>query len=112
VKKDPQVFLKHILESIEWIEKDTKGMSKEDFLGNVPIQDAVVRRTEIIGEAIRNLPSDLKKESSDVPWQDIMDMRNKIIHEYFGVDLELVWEVVKKDVPELKEKVQEILSSF
>ena len=112
MKKDPQIFLKHILESIEWIEKDTKGMSKEDFLENVPMQDAVVRRIEIIGEAIRNLPPGLKKENSDVSWQDIMDMRNKIIHEYFGVDLELVWEVVKKDVPELKEQVKRILTSF
>lgn len=112
MKKDPQIFLKHILESIEWIEKDTKGMQKTDFLKNVPIQDAVVRRIEIIGEAIRNLPPDLKDENKDVSWQDIMDMRNKIIHEYFGVDLELVWEVVQKDVPELKDKVKEILSSF
>ncbi len=106
MKKDPQIFLQHILESIEWIEKDTKGMSKDDFLKNVPIQDAVIRRIEIIGEAIRNLPSDLKKETKNVPWQDIMDMRNKIIHEYFGVDLELVWEVVKKDTPELKNQVK------
>lgn len=112
MKKDPQIFLKHILESIEWIEKDTKGMQKDDFLKNVPIQDAVVRRIEIIGEAIRNLPSDLKDENKDVSWQDIMDMRNKIIHEYFGVDLELVWEVVKKDTPELRQKVENILSSF
>ena len=87
-------------------------MQKDDFLKNVPMQDAVIRRIEIIGEAIRNLPPDLKDENKDVSWQDIMDMRNKIIHEYFGVDLELVWEVVKKDTPELKEKIEEILSSF
>ena len=89
-------------------EKDIEEMSKDDFLKNVPIQDAVVRRIEIIGEAIRYLPPEVKKESSDVPWQDIMDMRNKIIHEYFGVDLELVLEVVQKDIPELKGKVEEI----
>ena len=86
-------------------------MSKKDFLENVPMQDAVVRRIEIIGEAIRNLPPELKKENSNVSWKDIMDMRNKIIHEYFGVDLELVWEVVKKDVPFLKEQVKRILTS-
>ena len=112
MKKDPQIFLKHILESIEWIEKDTEGMQKDDFLKNVPIQDAVIRRIEIVGEAIRNLPPDIKEENKDVSWQDIMDMRNKIIHEYFGVDLELVWEVVKKDTPELKQQVEAILSSF
>lgn len=111
MNKDPRVFLKHILESIAWIEEDTKGLSKEKFLKNVPIQDAVVRRIEIIGEAVRYLPPELKKESDEVPWQDIMDMRNKIIHEYFGVDLELVWEVAKKEIPVLKEQVNEILSS-
>ena len=111
MNKDPQVFLKHILESIAWIEKDTKDLSKEKFIKNVPIQDAVVRRIEIIGEAIRHLPPELKKESEEVPWQDIMDMRNKIIHEYFGVDLELIWEVIKKDIPELKVQVKKILST-
>lgn len=112
MKKDPEVFLQHILESIEWVEKDTKGMAKEDFLENVPIQDPVIRRIEVIGEAIRNLPPEIKKEHKNVSWQDIMDMRNKIIHEYFGVDLELVWGVVKKDVPLLKDQVKQILSSF
>ena len=112
MKKDPQIFLKHILESIEWIEKDIKGMQKDDFLKNVPMQDAVIRRIEIIGEAIRNLPPDLKDENKDVSWQDIMDMRNKIIHQYFGVDLELVWEVTKKDIPQLKDQIEGILSSF
>lgn len=110
--KDPQIFLKHILESIDWIEKDTEGMSKEEFFENVPIQDAIVRRIEIIGEAIKNLPNDLKKEYNEVPWQDIMDMRNKIIHEYFGVDLKLVWNVVKKDVPQLKKQIKKILSEY
>ena len=84
---------------------------KRGLFRNVPMQDAGVRRIEIIGEAIRNLPPGLKKENSDVSWQDIMDMRNKIIHEYFGVDLGLVWEVVKKDVPVLKGQVKKILSS-
>ena len=82
MKKDPQVFLKHILESIEWIEKDTKGMQKDDFLKNVPIQDAVVRRIEIVGEAIRNLPPDLKKENR----RNIVFLLN--LHELFNNDSE------------------------
>lgn len=112
MKKDPLVFLKHILESIEWIEKDVKNLSKEDFLRNVPIQDAVIRRFEIIGEAIRNLPDDLKKEYPSIPWQDIADMRNKLIHDYFGVDLELLWRVIKNDLPPFKKQVEEILKEF
>lgn len=107
--KDPQIFLKHILESIIWIEKDVKGLSKEEFLANVPIQDAVIRRIEIIGEAVRNIPADLRKDYPVVPWQNISGMRDKLIHGYFGVDLELVWEVVKKDIPPLKKQIKEMV---
>ncbi len=108
--KDPEVFLKHILESIDWIEKDIKGFSKEDFFQNVPIQDAVFRRLEIIGEAIRNLPEEFTKANPNAPWQDIMDTRNKLIHNYFGLDLDLVWGIVKNDIPPLKKQINEMLS--
>ena len=68
MKKNPQIFLKHILESVEWIEKDTKDLSKEDFFNNIPMQDAVIRRLEIIGEAIRNLPGDFKEANKNTSW--------------------------------------------
>ena len=110
--KNPEVFLKHILESIEWIEKDTKGFLKEDFFQNVPIQDAVFRRLEIVGEAIRHLPDEFKKSYPDVPWQDIMDTRNKLIHDYFGLDLDLVWGIVEQDIPSLKKHIEEILGKM
>lgn len=107
--KDPQVFLKHILESIEWIEKDMKDLSKDDFLKDVLVQDAVFRRLEIIGEAMRHLPGEFKKAHPEIPWQDIMDTRNKLIHDYFGLDLDLVWGIVKNDVPPLKEQIEKLL---
>lgn len=107
--KDYKVFLKHILESIKWIEKETEGLSKDEFVANVPVQDAVIRRIEIIGEAIRNIPEEIKSDNPKVPWQDIMDMRNKLIHGYFGVDLNLVWNVVKTDVPPLKVQIEKML---
>ena len=109
MKQDPQIFLKHILESIEWIEKDTNNFSKENFFENVPIQDAVIRRLEIIGEAIRNLSEKTKQCYPEVPWQDIMDMRNQLIHGYFGVDLKLVWDVIKKDLPPFKKQIKALL---
>lgn len=108
MKKDPQVLLKHILESIEWIEKDVFGWSEVEFFKNVPMQDAVVRRLEIIGEAVRNLPEDLKNANPQTPWQDIADMRNKLIHEYFAVDLDLVWEVISTDLSKLKKQIMEL----
>lgn len=111
MRKDPQVFLKHILESIEWIEKEVKGLSKDEFtnINNVPIQDAVIRRLEIIGEAVKNLPADIKIKYPDTPWQKISGLRDKLIHNYFGVDLETVWNIVKKDIPPLKEQIEKML---
>ncbi len=111
MKKNPQVFLQHILESIEWIEKDTADLSKEQFLEDVPIQDAVIRRLEIIGEAINNLPADLKKASPDTPWRDISDTRNKLIHGYFGIDLGLVWSIVQNDIPPFKKQIKAMLAA-
>ncbi|KKT75661.1 MAG: hypothetical protein UX31_C0016G0002 [Candidatus Nomurabacteria bacterium GW2011_GWA1_46_11] len=108
--KDPQVFLMHILESIEWIEKDVEGLSWKQFIKNVPMQDAVIRRLEIIGEAIRGLPTDFKKQYPGVPWQDIADTRNKLIHEYFGVDLDLVWNIIQNDLPLFKEQIKKMVA--
>ena len=107
--KDPQVFLLHIRDSIEQIDKTVEDLSEEDFLENVTIQDAVVRRIEIIGEAVKNLPADFKLAHPDVPWIKISGMRNKLIHEYFKVDVEMVWEVITNDLPELKDKVKKLL---
>ncbi len=109
MKKDPLILLQHILESIEWIEKDVVGFSQNEFFENVPIQDAVLRRIEIIGEAVKNLPSEFKQANPETPWQDIADMRNKLIHEYFDVDLELVWEVVHNNIPPFKKHVKILL---
>ena len=114
MKSVPEVFLKHIKDSIEDIENYTKDMEVRSFLAheNVMVQDAVVRKIEIIGEATRNLSNEFKQKYPDIPWIDIMDMRNNLIHEYFGVDLELVWEVVKKDIPELKTHIEKILKTM
>lgn len=111
MRKTPQVLLQHILESIEWIKKDIDNLSEKEFHQNIPIQDAVVRRIEIIGEAARNLPSDFKEANPETPWLDIADMRNKLIHEYFDVDMELVWEVIQKDLPPLEKHIKKLLSN-
>ena len=108
MRKDPQVFLTHILESIGWIEKETKDLSKDKFVQDVPTHDAVIRRLEIIGEAVKNLPTDFKIEYPDIAWKKIEGFRDKLIHGYFGIDLELVWEIVNKDIPPLKEQIEKI----
>ncbi|MHA2219414.1 MAG: HepT-like ribonuclease domain-containing protein, partial [Candidatus Hodarchaeales archaeon] len=75
---------------------------------SIQLQDAVIRRVEIIGEAARNIPNDIKSRFTDIPWNEITGMRDILIHKYFGIDLELTWEVVEKDIPDLKERFLQI----
>jgi uncharacterized protein with HEPN domain len=108
MKKDPKIFLQHILESIEKIEEYTKNISKQEFLNSSQIQDAVIRRIEIIGEAVKNLPEEIKRKHPQIPWKRIAGMRDILIHGYFGVDLELTWKVTKEEIANLKKKILQI----
>lgn len=111
MKKDPKIFLEHILESISHVERYTKAFTKSHFLKNPQLQDAVTRRLEIIGEAMKNLPKDVKDKNKKVPWKKISGMRDILIHEYFGADLDLIWKVVKKDIPPFKDQIKKLLES-
>ena len=108
MKKDVGVFVEHVMESIEKIEEYIGGMGKEEFLGDSRTQDAVMRRLEIMGEAVKNIPSEFRDEYPKIPWKQIAGMRDVLIHEYFGVNLERVWKTLKTDLPELKQKISEV----
>lgn len=112
MKKNISVFIQDMLESIKLIEDYAKGVTKEEFLDkddNLQMKDAIIRRLEIIGEAVKNIPDDFKEKHSDIPWKQISGMRDILIHEYFGVNLERVWKTAKEDLPKLKEAISKIL---
>ena len=109
MKKNPKIFLHHILESITAIEKYTESFTKAQFLKTPQLQDAVTRRLEIMGEAVKNIPANLKNKHPETPWKKIAGIRDILIHEYFGTDLGLIWEVIKKDIPVLKDQIKKLL---
>jgi len=111
MKKD-KAYLQDVLEAISDIEKFIEGVTQEEFYKNKEKQYAVLRALEIIGEATKNLSKELRIEYREIPWRDITGMRDKLIHEYFGVKLELVWGTIKQNLPELKKQIAEILEEM
>ena len=104
-------YLSHILDAITDIEKSTKSMSKEQFTSNKDAKDANVRRLEIIGEAVKKLSPAFREKYKEVQWTKIAGTRDVIIHKYFDVDYNIVWNIIKNDLPPLKEKLQKIALS-
>jgi uncharacterized protein with HEPN domain len=109
MKRDDTVYLQHILDATARIEEYLQGVDKKVFQKQYLIQDGVIRQLEIIGEATKQLSSELRSNYPDTPWQDIAGMRDKLIHQYFGVDVETVWLTARDDIPLLKTEVTEIL---
>jgi uncharacterized protein with HEPN domain len=111
MKRDARVYLEDILESIVLIEEYVKGVSESDFNTDTGTQDKVVRRLEVIGEAVKNLPQEFREKHPDTPWKQIAGMRDMLTHEYFNVKIRRVWKVVEKDLPKLKTEAKSILAS-
>jgi len=107
--KDDRVFLQHILDAIYRIQHYTSA-GREPFFRNRMVQDAVIRNLEIIGEAVKSLSSDLRQRHPEVPWTQIAGMRDVLIHGYFAVQPERVWNTINSRVPELKTVVESILA--
>ena len=107
--KDSLVYLQHILDSIEKIEKYLKEASFDNFTQNEMMIGATVRELEIIGEAATKIDKVIKEKYKDVPWNEMIGMRHRLVHEYFGVDVGVVWETCQNNLPDLKEKISSII---
>lgn len=107
--RTPTLLLQDILESIELIERYTRGVAREEFEEDVQLQDSVIRRLEIIGEAVKGLPPGMREAHAHVPWRAVAGLRDVLIHQYARVDLSLAWATVAEALPTLKGQIREIL---
>lgn len=110
MKKD-KLYLQHILECIDNIESYVPN-GESDFFSSKLIQDAVIRNLEIVGEATKHVSMDLRAQSPDVPWREMAGLRDVLIHNYFGVDNEIVWNVVKNELPLIEKKIANMLEDL
>lgn len=110
MSKNPADFLKHILDECLYISKALETeLTKNEFLDNETLKRAMVRSLEIIGEATKNIPADVKLKWADVNWKNMAGMRDRLIHDYMGVNYSIVWDVVKNKIPELTEQIISVL---
>jgi len=107
-KRAPKLYFDDIITAIDDIENFTQGMTFETFENDKKTVQAVVRSLEIIGEAANHLPQEIKEKYPDIPWRDMISMRNKVLHEYFGVDEEVLWQTITEDLLPLKEKIKKL----
>lgn len=112
MKRDNALFLKDILAAIESIEKFVDGMTLDEFKKDDKTSSAVIRKFEIIGEATKHIPEQIRDKHPEIPWKSIAGLRDRLIHAYFGIDHKLVWDAIKTELPKLKPKLREVIDSI
>lgn len=109
MKRDYRVYLRDMLQALHNASQFLEGLSYKEFVADRKTISAVVRELEIVGEATKQIPKSIRKKYPQIPWSDMAGMRDKLIHFYFGVDLEIVWETVKVRIPALKPLIEDVL---
>lgn len=112
MKRDDRVYLQHILDAVRRIESHVDGLDEGEFLRRPLVQVAVIRQLEIIGEASKRLSGDVCRMADEIPWKDVTGMRDKLTHDYFGVDLNQVWLTVSDDLSPLADAVIRLLAEL
>ena len=108
MNRDVNLFIDDILQNIKDIGSFSKGLTKDKFQNNKLKQNAIIRSLEIIGEAVKNIPDSFRDKHPDIPWRKIAGFRDILSHAYFGVSIDRVWNIIEKDLPDLKEKISRI----
>ena len=109
--RDIRLYLEEVIEAISKIERFTEDMDFNDFKNDEKTRDAVITNLLIIGEAIRNVPEDIRTKYPDIEWRKIVGLRDVLIHSYFGIDIEIIWDIITNKAPELKKNIRTILNS-
>ncbi len=109
MKRDVRLYIDDIFDAVEKIESYVEGLSFEGFAEDNKTVDAIVRNFEIIGEATKRIPPEIKEKYPQIPWRMMTGTRDKLIHEYFGVNLQVLWKAVKEDLPPLKRSLKQML---
>ena len=112
MSKEPIEFLKHIADECDYLSSVSKGLTKDNFLDDETLKRAVVRSLEIIGEATKKIPADFKVKWNLIQWKNMAGMRDRLIHDYFGVNYSIVWDVFKNKIPELFDQIQILLKEY
>lgn len=109
MSKEPTEYIKHIAEECSYIISVSRNLSKDEFLDDETLKRAVVRSLEIIGEATNKVPADFKVKWNSIQWKNMAGMRDRLIHDYIGINYSIIWDVIKNKIPELNDQIQEVL---